>query len=637
MQLILEKFSNETNSPFARNRALMTAAHLKNEYFGQSREKREWLNDLRSYPTSIFNFKEALNGYDNDGFGPKGLQLPLTLDARFPNTGYAELFRRVLVYDELLQKQILDPVHDNDVDVIEGSGLVSYFQGSFGKEQVAGLEELSKFLLRRGKTRLFNVDISTSAELLRQGISYSDDTYWYGRLVEAYRHLRDFDLARVTLEQARKKFPNDSQIALQGALVEVAMGNYSAAASAISGFVAEMGRELSSCHPSVQGIYAYSLSRSDQDHIAETIYRNMVVTRPGDWRASHGLGCLLYRQGRECYPEALRLWTSTILIRNNDDDIFQDWIARDCILSIAQTAKELCVLGNDGRQDLTSYLHEIGKSLPTTKLVALMDGLIICGGLQDQVLCLAEHVSGRQNGRLSKAFTQCCMSMLVEDVIKQRDTSYVTCVVDFALRHQSLGDLFGGAKGSYIRNLTRISANPILERNFGERWEQIKQAPLPSEWLAVAEFVSQSGYTPNYYGDAYELLEFAQKRDHSEVEEMLGQIIFRAANALKGEVDRKKILLAESYPRSFSVSSEDTISDGLGREIYNCDPDKLRVLLQHFEKVGQQSSDEGTTWELCGKIDKELQHSLMTSNIRTELIGAGSFIASVASSPIMYN
>jgi len=169
VQLILEKFSNETNSPFARNRALMTAAHLKNEYFGQSREKREWLNDLRSYPTSIFNFKEALNGYDNDGFGPKGLQLPLTLDARFPNTGYAELFRRVLVYDELLQKQILDPVHDNDVDVIEGSGLVSYFQGSFGKEQVAGLEELSKFLLRRGKTRLFNVDISTSAGAIEAG------------------------------------------------------------------------------------------------------------------------------------------------------------------------------------------------------------------------------------------------------------------------------------------------------------------------------------------------------------------------------------------------------------------------------------------------------------------------------------
>ena len=634
---VLEKFSKETNSPFARTRALVTAERLKGKYLNveQSTEKQTWLDRLSSHPASIFSFKEALKGYNNDGFGPKGLRPTLRLDARFPRTGYAQLFRHLLVYDELLRKLPLDRIHENDV--MERSGLLPYFRELFGKEQQAGLEELSKFLLRRGKSRLNNEDISASVELLQHGILYSDDAYWYGRLIDAYRHLRDFELARKIAAQARRKFPNDSLIAVQGALVEVVTGNYSEAASTISSFVAEMGRELSSCHEAVQGIYAYSMSRLDQGHIAEPIYREMVAMRPGDWRASHGLGCLLYRRGREWYPEALRVWTSTILIRNTADDTFQDWISRDCILSIAQTAKELSIHGNEKKQVLSSYLHEIGESLPTTKLVALMKGLMICGGLQSQVLCLAEHVSSRQDGRLSNAFTQCCMSMLVEDVIKQRDTSYAASVVDYALKHQTLGDLFGGAKGSYVRNLLRISANPIVERNFDVRWGQIKQTLLPNEWLGVAKIVSQSGYAPNYYGDAYESLEFAQKRDHSEVEEMLFQIIFRTANAMKGDVDRKKILLDESYPRSFSVSCEDTISDGLGREIYNCDPDKLRALLQHFEKVGQQNSDEGTSWELCGKIDNELQHSLMTSNIRTELIRADAFIASVASLPTIYN
>ena len=181
-------------------------------------------------------------------------------------------------------------------------------------------------------------------------------------------------------------------------------------------------------------------------------------------------------------------------------------------MHIAQTVKELNFLGFEGKGDLSTYLSEIGERLPTTKLVGIMNGMMICGGLQGEVLSLSEHVDSRRDDRLSRAFTQCCMSMLVEDVIKQRDTSYAAKVVELALKHRTLGDLFGGAKGTYARNLLRISATPIIERNFNERCSQVKNTGLSNEWSTVVKLVSQSGYTTNYYLDVYAAVEFANRK-----------------------------------------------------------------------------------------------------------------------------
>ena len=541
----------------------------------------------------------------------------------------------LLAYDKSLRVRPSDQF--DCTGILLESGLLSYFQGLFGKEQAAGLEELSKFLLYRGKSRLFDGDIVVCAELLKVGISNSDDAFWYGRLIDSYRHMKVMALADEVALAAQRKFPKDSQVAAQAALVQVAKGNFAGAAAAISEFVAALGSELSSQHPAVQGIYAYSMMRSDHEQIAEGIYRDMVATRPSDWRASHNLGCLLYRRGRASYQEALRLWTSTILIRDKVDDVFEDWIARDCALNIAQTAKELNFLGFEGKAELRAYLDEIGEKLPTAKLAGVMNGMMICGGLQDQVLCLAEHVSGRRDDRLSKSFSQCCMSMLIEDVIKQRNTSYAKSVIEFALKHQTLADLFGGAKGSYTRNLLRISAMPIVEQRFIAHWDQVKDTQLSSDWSNVAGLISQSGYASNYYLKVSAAIEFAKRIDGTEIEGMLYQIIYRVANALRNEVDRRKILLDVSYPRSFSVNVEDTVSDDLCRNIYNCDPDKLRALLQQFKHLDIQNSEDATTWELAGEIDDELEHSLMAANIKTELVRGNAFIASVGSGAPLFN
>lgn len=634
---ILTNFMEEAHSDFARFRASATLAHLNGDRYitAELTDDPSWLEGLRDHPASVFAFKRALLEYYNRGFGPKGTQPPLVVDSAFSDVGYVKLFMHLLAYDKLLQERPSDQFDCRSI--LRESGLLSHFQELFGKEQAAGLEELSKFLLYRGKSRLFDGDVLICAELLKIGISNSDDAFWYGRLVDSYRHVKAIALAEEAAFSAQAKFPNDSQIAVQTALVQVAKGNFAGAAAVISRFVAELGSELSSQHAAVQGVYAYSMMRSDHEQIAEGIYRGMVTARPGDWRASHELGCLLYRRGRPGYLEALRLWTSTILIRDKVDDVFEDWIARDCVLNIAQTVKELNLLGFEGKGDLLIYLNGIGEKLPTAKLVGIMNAMMICGGLQDQVLYLAEHVSGRRDDRLSKAFSQCCMSMLIEDVIKQRDTSYATKVIEFALEFQTLGDLFGGAKGSYIRNLLRISAMPIVEQRFSAGWNKIKDMQLSTEWSTVAKLVSQSGYTANYYSNVYAAIEFAKHKDGADIEEMLYQTIYRVADALKSEVDRRKILLDESFTRSFSVSVEDAISNDLCRTIYNCDPDKLRALLQHFEHLDVQNSEEATTWELGGEIDAELEHSLMTANIRTELIRGGAFIASVGSGPAMFN
>ena len=293
----LRDFIEETQSPMAKIRASTTLASLEGRHYEipELPDVPAWLDSINSHPTSVFRFKRALAEYCNRGFGPKGTQPALVVDPNFADAGFAKLFVHLLAYDRLLQERSLDQLFDPSV--LAKSGLLSYFQGLFGKEQSAGLEELSKFLLQRGKSRLYNNDIFACAELLKNGISYSDDAYWYGRLVDAYRHVKALDLAEETAIAAKAKFPNNSQITAQVALVQVARGDFAGAAAVISNFVADLGSELSSQHPAVQGVYAYSMMRADHERIAESIYRDMVAARPGDWRARHGTRMLALPAG----------------------------------------------------------------------------------------------------------------------------------------------------------------------------------------------------------------------------------------------------------------------------------------------------------------------------------------------------
>lgn len=592
-----------------------------------------WLERLRASPRSILAFSLALIGYDSEGFGPNGTTPDLVMDVDFPNLGYGVLFKRLVKFDSLIKQRLINEV--NCRAALVESSLPSFFQEAFGLEESVGMEELSKFLLRRGKSRLQEGDLLVCAELLSIGLQFSDDAYWYGRLIDALRCLKKYELAWEAAVQAQAKFPADSQIATQAALVQVGRGDFEQAATTLTIFVSDAGRELGSYHPAVQGLYAYSLMRSDRGQVAERIYRGMVSSRPGDWRAKHGLGCLLYRRGADFFPEALRLWTSVVLLRDEGGGGFQDWIARDCTLNIAQTAKELRSRGPTGTAALVAYFDEIGETLPTPKLVDVMSGLMICGGVQEYVLQLSRHVEARKDGRLLKRFAQCCMSMIIEDVIKGRHVPYVRQVVGFAMKHKVLGDLFGGAKGSYTRNLMRISATPIVERKLAANWLDTKTKPIGANWMALIDCVSQDSYVPDYYDAVYERVRFAYDREQAEVEEMLQLAVLWTAKTMQPFVDRRKIILSGSYPRSFSPIFEDPISVDLDRNIYNCDPDNLRAVLQHFENLGERrTTDELTSWELRGTIDNEMQHALRTSNIQTEVIGNDAFVASVGSSAI---
>ena len=634
---LLERFAENTRSPFARERALVTSLRLQGHRSTliantemQAIEDLDWLDSIRTAPESLSALKITLAGYSRMGYGPKGTQGPLALQRNFPEIAYAGLFRRLLNYDDAIRTEGIDRPPDGHA--ARADVLVSWFRDRFGWLEIAGLEEVSHFLLQRGKARLYHGDISACIVLLQYGLTQSDDAYWYGRLIAAYRQLRELSRAAEVAAMAQQKFPQDSVITVEAALVKIMNGEYADAADDISTFADSIGVGLSSCHPALEGLYAYAMSMSDQDGVAEAAYRRMVAFRPADWRARHGLGCLLFCRGPESYPEAVRHWTSTILLCDPPGDSAQANIARDSLIQIAQAAKEMRSRGGQLGRELVTILRELGDFLPVTSLTALMKAFMVCGGLRDTVLCMMEQVNARGNERLSRAFTQCCMGMLVEDAIKGETSPYAAAIVEFASENGTLGDLFGGAKGAYARNLLRISANPILERKLDVRLQSLKDVRLPVNWQAISDLVSTDGYIQNYYAELYKLLDFSKQVTLGEIGTMLDEITLSTISCFRREMDRKKIILEESFPRSFSVNWEEPISAGLNEGMYNCDPDKLRAVLQHFRSAGPQNMNGTSSWTLFGEIGDEMQHALLEANIRTEILGSGVCVASISGS-----
>ena len=110
------------------------------------------------------------------------------------------------------------------------------------------------------------------------------------------------------------------------------------------------------------------------------------------------------------------------------------------------------------------------------------------------------------------------------------------------------------------------------------------------------------------------------ERNHTEIEEMLNQAIYRVAYALKGEVDRKKILLKSPIQEAFRCDTRMPLATISAARYTTATQTNSGCYCSTLSTFGVQNSEEATTWELSGKIDSELEHALMTSNIRTELI-----------------
>ena len=633
----LSEFAENTASPQIRERAERTVARLKQDGRRRSGDiaswkdrEGDWWEQLRTRPSSISAFKAALAGYLHEGHGPNGDARVTHLAGGLPDVDYARSFRHLLAHDSAAMRG--DSIKRGGETRQDDAGtLLAAFGPAFSQKEIFSLEELSRFLLERGQRRLYREDIRACVAVLELGLSYSDDAFWYGRLIAAYRLLGDLDNAAKVARRARHLFPRDSVIAVEAALVLVGLNDSSGAAQEISRFLEAGNLDLSSCHPAVQGVLAYATSLADPGGKAEQLYRGMVTSRPGDWRARHGLGCLLFRQGPGLYPEAIGHWTSAILSAGSTDDPSQARISKDCFYQIAQTVKEMRLATDESSTDVTDILRDISAKLPTPSLQTLCRALTVCGGLQEDVLVLAESVSARNNTRLLQSFTQCCTSMLVEDLVWNRHmSSYSSRIVEFARQNGTLGDLFGGAKGAYYRNLLRLSANPVREKLLKSRFKSTLGARLPAEWAAVADIVAVDGYLENYYDDIYQALTFASARSAREIDEMLLSVLSYSLSTFSEKVDENRIIMGESFVRSFSLDRETVSELHVGSGVLTCDPDKLRAVLRLFEPVQQSHSNGITSWDLAGTVSVQMRSALAGGRIRAEVGGMGVTTVSVS-------
>ena len=585
---------------------------------------------------SIFSFKEVLGWYGalspNERFELQG-KMQTEMTKSVVRRGYFPLFTQLVEHDRRTQMEVDFVISSESGE--HSLGILDFFAVSFGQNEIWGMEEITKFLLARGRSESKPDDILWAAALLQHGLKSTDDPYWHARLSECYQDLGDFEIAERHITNAAQYFPNDPVIALQKSLLMLRLSGPEEALVNLEEFLSDNGRDLPSSHLAIQGLYAYSALTSGRLGLAEGTFRTMLGRKPNDVRARHGLGTLLIRGDSEQVLEGVGSLIDCILAAGSSDSRTLKLVYHDSLINICQRLAAFERFRSETVSPAQDLVKRIGSGFRTWQLRDFFQSLQTTGGCSSLLPILKELTVERGDSGLNRSFVQLGASCLIEQIFKDEQTVDENDLFEFSIQNDLLGDLVAGSKGSYARNLVRLVSNPLSEKLFKTRLDLETAGKMPEEWRELVEVVASSGYSDNYYSRAYSAIEGIGLSSIDSISSLLRRTIFETARVMLPLGESKKILLDTCQIRV--VRNEDdyffsALATGTG---LNCDPDVLSFLAcQHLENMSRVSEFEADFY-IRKDFSVEDIASYASANISLTRMNGDLFCAKVSSAPRM--
>lgn len=632
---ILKAFIESEPGEFAKMRAKETLRLIKEtsapDISGDISSK---ITELLERQNSIYALKSILSWYEQKNFDEiKALCESLRL-TNVKDDNYAALFIQLVFADfKLLSLQVPDV--DEDLGNLDffSEHIPDYFRRGFGQAQVFGLEQISLFLLKRGRSKGTKKDFWLAAAILQLGLEHSDDPFWYSRLSECFMELRLYDQASQILAKASLMFPNDSVLALQRSLLLVRQSKPSSAIVLLDEFLNVAGQDLASSDTAIQGLYAFAALNASELTLAHRTYDTLLSNKPNDRRAMHGLGMTLIRGDQEDIVQGIDVLTDCVNSIRSIDDEHDAYVLRDCMINIAQRVINLPTKLELMTDPASAILSRLGGELRTWQLKDLFAAFEVVGGSGRYLNQLMQITKNRNDPSLDRSFVHLSASAIIEQMIRGGNKVRIEELIDFAISRNHLGDLFASSKGTYARCLSRNLSNPMREAAFQKEQATALTEKPPISWEPIIDVVATDGFEHDYYRHAYDALDFLDEIECSKLAPVLNRVIHETARLIESKTNGRKILLSSDVIRLVRADDDLDYPEIVNDNGIFCDPEIISNLVAGKLVSAIKGPNDSMDIVFHGLIDPEEKLEFAFRNMPIETVGENTLMARITSTP----
>lgn len=368
------------------------------------------------------------------------------------------------------------------------------------------LEPLTKWLYEAGRSAGDHDALLSAARLLDAAIAaVPNDPIWWTRRADIAILDRDLEAGSRLIEELAASLKDDSLVHFQIARLLLVRGELAQAdkelADAETIDKKSTGEDLP--HPAISDKRAFIALREGRFSRAEDLYLAILRTAPHDPIARYGLGRVYLESPDHSVHDALHEWLMALRVqveRTSTESQRHGWSASIAIGGLIRD--EISADTPDRRDPLLSAFQDIASTEDTKVLSRIVDGLRVLGVVDRP---LAELLLDPGNEHVNRRIAQFLMARTIHTYIESGDAwaTYLSeelpAYVEWAHRHEVLGDFLAGAKGSYARATLRAelsSADSDQERAQGA---SVRNRHLKR----LVHHVVNTRYSRTYYADTY--------------------------------------------------------------------------------------------------------------------------------------
>lgn len=429
--------------------------------------------------------------------------------------------------------RLLADLVDNDIEealaVIEKEAHKSWVQSV--------LELLSKKYFESERRNPFEHQFEVTNRLLDVALKVNpNDPIWMSRKLEVARFLGIGSKTQELVDQANQRFSRDPIIKSQTARLLTAHGTPESVNQARSllheAMAIEQDEGTGDVHPAIVDQLAYiAFLRDDLDE-AERLYQDVLSVYPHDSRAHFGLGRVSFERGVAYWSRAFDEWLAAARAQLQSDEPEAPTILWRMVYSIASLCDAWYHKFSGGiRSTLLEQLKNMQRREDPAVASLIVEALQVLGVVdQPVVLAVLNGSSDTADRRLMRGVAQFLMASTIYGLLGPgANGADIRRAIDWCRERRVLAEYLAGAKGSYGRALMRLQ---LSGRDVGEILGQLQGLPTGTAWNRLFEHLATLGYKPNYYSDAYRLVDEINNPPTEQVEEFIRHLVWRVAHCI---------------------------------------------------------------------------------------------------------
>ena len=301
-------------------------------------------------------------------------------------------------------------------------------------------------------------------------------------------------------------------------------------------------------HPAILDQLAYlAFLRDDLDE-AEVLYQNVLDAYPHDSRA----GRVCFERGVAYWPRALTEWLATSRTQLLSDEPEAPAVLWRTVCSVAGLFDaRYHKFSGKIRSKLLEQLKNIQGREDPALTSPIVEALQVLGIVDQPVVdAILDGVSGIVDGRLRRSIAQFLMASTIYSLLGAGLNGVcIRRAIEWCRERGVLAEYLAGAKGSYTRALIGLqSSGKYVEQVLSQLQGSLSGLARNGDWNCLFGHLATLGYKPNYYSNAYRLVDEMNNPRTDQLEDFVRHLVWEIAHRIWAKYSDKEALLESLKP-----------------------------------------------------------------------------------------